>query len=171
MALPYDRFCDKLHREEWGMAGKILIVDDDLDGLKLVGLMLQGRGYQIVAAQNGLQALARAASESPDLIILDVMMPRLNGFDVLRRLESDPATAGAPVIMLSVRASEADVMHGLEQGALEYIAKPFDPWVVSAKVHLLLEELDSRGRQAYRQQLIECRRRNMQSLSRFFGAP
>ncbi|MCX6025721.1 MAG: response regulator, partial [Chloroflexi bacterium] len=90
------------------MPEKILIVDDDLDTLKLVGMMLQRRGYSIVAAINGTQALSKAASDRPDLILLDVMMPDLDGFEVARRLRADPLYASVPILMFTAKAQVDD---------------------------------------------------------------
>ncbi len=95
------------------MPGKILIVEDDLESLKLIGLMLQSRGYQIVAAQSGLQALNKAVSESPDLVLLDVMMPGMDGYEVARRLRADERTAAIPIIMLTARGQITDKVAGL----------------------------------------------------------
>ena len=83
------------------MSEKILIVDDDLDSLKLIGLMLQRQGYEIVVANNGQQALTKAKAELPHLIILDVMMPDMDGYEVCRRLRRDPSTQPIPIIMFT----------------------------------------------------------------------
>ncbi len=149
---------------------KILIVDDEAGVRDILRINLEGEGYLVCEAGDGVEALERTQQDAPDLLILDLMMPRLSGWEVLRRLEADPCYAGLPIIILSALAGEEDVMRGLEQGALEYLSKPFDPLDVSEKVRLLLQDLDGRSRQAYRQRAIECRRRNMQSLDRFFGA-
>jgi len=149
---------------------KILIVDDEPGVRDILRVNLESEGYVVSEAGDGIEALERTQADAPDLIILDLMMPRLSGWDVLCRLEADPASAGAPVVILSALSDEAHIMRGLEQGALDYVPKPFDPLVISQKVRLLLKELDGRGRQAYRQQAMECRRRNMQSLDRFFGS-
>jgi len=148
---------------------RILVVDDEPGVRDILRINLEGEGYVVEEAGDGLEALEHLQESAPDLIILDMMMPRLNGWETLRRLEADPATAGLPIIILSVMASEADIMRGLEQGALEYLPKPFDPLVVSEKVRFIAERLDRRARQAYRRQAMEWRRRNMQSLDRFFG--
>jgi CheY-like chemotaxis protein len=90
------------------MAEKILIVDDDVDSLKLIGLMLQRNGYEVVAASAGNQALSKAASEHPDLIILDVMMPDMNGYEVCRRLRGNTQTQGIPIIMFTAKTMVDD---------------------------------------------------------------
>jgi len=150
-------------------AKKILVVDDEPGVRDILRINLECEGFAVCEAGDGVEALEEIARWNPDLIILDLMMPRLSGLEVLGRLEANPDTAGVPVIILSVRAGAFDVMHGLERGALEFLAKPFDPLAVSEKVRLILEQLDVRGRQAYRQHLIDGRRRNMKSLQEFFG--
>ncbi|MBC7225998.1 MAG: response regulator [Thermoflexales bacterium] len=120
------------------MPGKILIVEDDLESLKLIGLMLQSRGYQIVAAQNGPQALSKAVSESPDLILLDVMMPGMDGYEVARRLRADERTAAVPIIMLTARGQVTDKVAGFEAGADEYLVKPVHPAELVTRIETLL---------------------------------
>ena len=121
------------------MAAKILIVDDDLQGLKLVGLMLQRRGYTIVAARGGEQGLAKAVSDAPDLIILDVMMPDLDGLEVCRRLRSQSATSQIPVIIFTARAQVGDKVDGFQSGADDYITKPIHPNDLAARVDAALQ--------------------------------
>ena len=99
------------------MAEKILVVDDDLDSLKLIGLMLQRNGYEVIAANAGNQALARATSDHPDLIILDVMMPDMNGYEVSRRLRKNPNTQNIPIIMFTAKTLIDDKVAGFEAGA------------------------------------------------------
>ena len=108
------------------MAEKILVVDDDIDTLRLVGLMLQRQGYQIVAASNGQQALQMAHAEKPDLILLDVMMPDMDGYEVTRRLRADTQTNTIPIIMFTAKTQVDDKVTGFEAGADDYLAKPFD---------------------------------------------
>jgi pilus assembly protein CpaE len=117
---------------------RILIVDDDRDSLKLIGLMLQRRGYQISAAQNGMQALAKAESEMPDLIILDVMMPDLDGFEVCRRLRANPKTAHTPIIMFTAKTQVNDKVLGFQAGADDYLTKPIHPAELSSRVEAVL---------------------------------
>src|SRR5678816_669936 len=85
------------------MAEKILIVDDDLDSLKLIGLMLQRHGYEVVAANSGTQAIAKASNDHPNLIILDVMMPDMDGYEVCRRLRANTETRPIPIIMFTAK--------------------------------------------------------------------
>jgi DNA-binding response OmpR family regulator len=120
------------------MAEKILIVDDDVDTLRLVGLMLQRQGYQISAAANGQQGLSKAAEEIPDLILLDVMMPDMDGYEVTRRLRQDPQTASIPIIMFTAKTQLEDKVSGFEVGADDYLTKPTHPSELQAHVKALL---------------------------------
>lgn len=120
------------------MAEKILIVDDDLDTLRLVGLMLQRQGYQIAAATNGTQGLAKADEEDPDLIVLDVMMPDLDGYEVARRLRQSPKTANTPILMFTAKTQLDDKVTGFEVGADDYLTKPTHPSELHAHVRALL---------------------------------
>ncbi len=120
------------------MSEKILIVDDDLDTLKLVGLILQRQGYQIAAANGGQAALAKASADKPDLILLDLMMPDLDGYEVARRLRADPATAHIPIIMFTAKTLLDDKVAGFEAGADDYLTKPTHPAELVAHVKALL---------------------------------
>ena len=124
--------------EENSMYEKILIIDDDLDTLRLVGLMLQKQGYQIVAANNGKQGLLKVTEEAPDLILLDVMMPEMDGYDVARRLRQDPNTAGIPILMFTAKSQLDDKVTGFEAGADDYLTKPTHPAELQAHVKALL---------------------------------
>jgi len=120
------------------MAEKILVVDDDVDTLRLVGLMLQRQGYQIVAANNGQQALTMAQNENPDLIILDVMMPDMDGYEVTRRLRSLPTTRLTPIIMFTAKSQVDDKVTGFESGVDDYLTKPTQPRELFAHVKAIL---------------------------------
>lgn len=120
------------------MAEKILIVDDDLDTLRLVGLMLQKIGYQISAASNGEQGLAKAFAERPDLILLDVMMPDMDGYEVTRRLRKNPATASTPILMFTAKTQLDDKVVGFEVGADDYLTKPTHPTELQSHIKALL---------------------------------
>jgi DNA-binding response OmpR family regulator len=141
------------------MAEKILIIDDDVDTLKLVGLMLERQGYQISAAATGEQGIAKAAADTPDVILLDIMMPDMDGYEVARRLRKDPRTKGAPILMFTARTEMADKVAGFEVGADDYLTKPTNPAELQAHVRALLalrtaapateaaaEPLETRGR-------------------------
>ena len=120
------------------MSEKILIIDDDLDTLRLVGLMLQKKGYEIAAANNGKQGLLKVAEEIPDLILLDVMMPEMDGYEVARRLRQNPETAGIPIIMFTAKSQLDDKVTGFESGADDYLTKPTHPAELQAHVKALL---------------------------------
>jgi DNA-binding response OmpR family regulator/CO dehydrogenase nickel-insertion accessory protein CooC1 len=120
------------------MAEKILIIDDDVDTLKLVGMMLQKQGYQIFAATNGEQGLAQAEAENPDLIILDIMMPEMDGYEVAKRLRANSLTANTPILMFTAKTQLDDKVTGFEAGADDYLTKPTHPTELSAHVKALL---------------------------------
>jgi DNA-binding response OmpR family regulator len=120
------------------MAQKILIIDDDLDTLRLVGLMLQRQGYLISAATNGAQGLTKALEERPDLILLDVMMPDMDGYEVTRRLRKNPATVYIPILMFTAKTQLDDKVTGFEVGADDYLTKPTHPTELQAHVKALL---------------------------------
>ncbi len=124
------------------MAEKILIVDDDIDTLRLVGTMLQKHGYLIVAAHSGAQALKVAQSERPDVIVLDVMMPDMDGYQVTRELRKLAETALTPIIMFSAKTQVDDRVAGYEAGIDDYLTKPVHPAELIAHVKALL----TRGR-------------------------
>src|SRR5512146_1379763 len=120
------------------MSEKILIIDDDLDTLRLVGLMLQRQGYQISAATNGQQGLEKAFEEDPDLILLDIMMPDMDGYEVTRRLRQNPSTAATPILMFTAKTQLDDKVIGFEVGADDYLTKPTHPSELQARVKTLL---------------------------------
>ncbi len=120
------------------MSEKILIIDDDLDTLRLVGLMLQRQGYQISAATNGHQGLEKAFEEEPDLILLDIMMPDMDGYEVTRRLRQNPSTMETPILMFTAKTQLDDKVVGFEVGADDYLTKPTHPTELQARVKALL---------------------------------
>lgn len=110
------------------MVPKILLVEDDSDIQKLVRLSLKFRGVQeVVVAEDGEKCLSVVAEVQPDVILLDVMLPKMNGYEICRRLKSNPKTKNIPVIFLSARAMDIEVKKGLRLGARGYLVKPFDP--------------------------------------------
>ena len=117
---------------------KILIVDDEPDVVELVQFNLKTAGFLVVTAEDGREALQTAQSARPDLIILDVMLPELDGLEVCKILRRDPATAAVPIIMLTARAEEVDRVLGLELGADDYLTKPFSPRELVLRVKGLL---------------------------------
>lgn len=120
------------------MPERILVVDDDVDTLRLVGLMLQRQGYEVLAASNGSLGLTKAFEERPDLILLDVMMPDMDGFEVTRRLRKNPATASIPILMFTAKNQLDDKVAGFEVGADDYLTKPTHPTELQAHVKALL---------------------------------
>lgn len=126
------------------MAEKILLVDDDLDTLRLVGLMLQRQGYQIRAASDGPQALAMVESEIPDLILLDIMMPDMDGYEVARRLRANPRATDVPIIMFTAKAQIDDKVMGFEAGADDYLTKPIQPRELIAHMKAVLSRVQKR---------------------------
>jgi two-component system alkaline phosphatase synthesis response regulator PhoP len=109
------------------MAKRILAVDDERSIVRLVQVNLERQGYRVKTAFDGQEALAKVQAEPPDLIVLDVMMPFMDGFEVLRELKKSPATRDIPVIMLTAKAQDADVWEGWKSGAECYLTKPFNP--------------------------------------------
>jgi CheY-like chemotaxis protein len=120
------------------MTEKILIIDDDVDTLKLVGMMLQKQGYKIIASTNGRQGLDQAVSENPDLILLDVMLPEMDGYQVAKQLRAHPVTAETPILMFSAKTQLDDKVSGFEAGADDYLTKPTHPTELRAHVKALL---------------------------------
>ncbi|MCW5877029.1 MAG: response regulator [Anaerolineales bacterium] len=119
---------------------KILVVDDDLDTLKLVGTTLEKQGYHIIPAKDGVEALELALRERPDLVLLDVMMAGMDGYEVTRRLRRDPLTADTPIILFTAKAQVDDKVAGLDAGANEYLTKPTHPAELVARVRSLLKQ-------------------------------
>jgi CheY-like chemotaxis protein/MinD-like ATPase involved in chromosome partitioning or flagellar assembly len=130
------------------MAEKTLIIDDDVDTLKLVGMMLQRQGYKILAANSGAQGLTVAENELPDIILLDLMMPQMDGYEVARRLRANPETAHIPILMFTARTQIEDRVAGFESGADAYLTKPAHPAELQTQVRSLLDRNKDRPRQA-----------------------
>jgi DNA-binding response OmpR family regulator len=116
----------------------ILVADDDPDILELVAFRLERAGYEVVRAVDGEEAWQRVSERAPDLAVLDVMMPKLNGYEVTQRIRANQATNGIPVILLTARVQEADVERGFEAGADDYLKKPFSPQELRARVQAIL---------------------------------
>ena len=119
-------------------AKTVLVADDEQDILDLVRFRLEHDGYRVLTASDGQTGLTLAQQERPDLCILDVMMPKLSGLEVLARLRADPATAATRVILLTARGQDADVDRGFELGANDYVTKPFSPKELRRRVHAQL---------------------------------
>ena len=116
----------------------VLAADDDEDVLALVAFRLERSGYTVVQARDGQEALELALSRKPDLAVLDVMMPKLDGFELTRRLRAEEATSRMPIILLTARAQDADVQQGFDAGADDYIRKPFSPQELRSRVQAIL---------------------------------
>jgi len=107
--------------------GKVLVVDDEVYILHILDFSLNAEGYEVITAEDGEQGLAKAKSEQPDLVVLDVMMPKIDGYEVCRQLKQDPKMKDVPVILLTAKGRDIDRKLGLEVGADDYITKPFSP--------------------------------------------
>jgi two-component system phosphate regulon response regulator PhoB len=116
----------------------ILVVDDEQEILELVNYNLAKEGYRVVGVGTGEDALAATRIKMPDLVILDLMLPGVDGLEVCRRLKGDPKTQHIPIVMLTAKGGEADIVTGLELGAADYVTKPFSPRVLSARVRAVL---------------------------------
>src|SRR4028118_2362812 len=106
---------------------RVLVVDDEVNIVRLIQVNLERQGYQVETANNGAQALAKIRESRPDLLVSDVMMPEMDGFELLANVRRDPVLADLPVIMLTAKAQDADVMTGYKTGADMYLTKPFNP--------------------------------------------
>jgi CheY-like chemotaxis protein len=118
---------------------KILIAEDERDIRELIVFTLRYGGFDVVAVTNGEEAVEAARRENPDLILLDVRMPKLTGYDACRRLKADPLLRHIPVVFLSAKGQETEVQTGIEAGAIEYILKPFSPDQLNKRVGELLK--------------------------------
>lgn len=120
------------------MGKKILVIEDDPATLRLVDYSLKQEGYEIITASNGLEGIRKALKESPDLVILDVMLPGMDGFEICYRLKSEPVTAKLPILMFSAKAQEIDKDMGIKVGADDYLTKPSAPANIITHVEKLL---------------------------------
>ena len=124
------------------MAKKILVVDDERHIVRLVEVNLQRAGYDVVSAYDGVEALEKITAEKPEMIILDVMMPRMDGFEVLKELRGNAETKDIPVIMLTAKAQDADIFKGWSSGVDSYLTKPFNPRELLAFVERIFQSLE-----------------------------
>lgn len=122
---------------------RILVVDDEEDILELVRYNLSAAGYRVTCAETGEAALEAARSDSPDLIVLDLMLPGISGLEVAKLLKDDKETRPIPIIMLTAKGEERDVVRGLELGADDYVTKPFSPKILTARVRALIRRAES----------------------------
>jgi sigma-B regulation protein RsbU (phosphoserine phosphatase) len=121
---------------------RILVIDDEVDIRTILTLTLRRAGFQVLTAIDGLEAIDKIAGDVPDLIVLDVMMPRMDGFETLRRIREQAEAASVPVLMLTAKAQVTDKMAGFERGADDYVAKPFEPGEVVARIRSLLKRTE-----------------------------
>ena len=126
---------------------RVLVVDDEEDLLELVRYNLTKQGYAVECVGSGEQALQSARHSPPDLVVLDLMLPAVDGLEVCRRLKADPKTRGVLIVMLTAKGDEGDIITGLDRGADDYIAKPFSPRVLNARIKALLRREESRRRE------------------------
>ena len=117
---------------------KILVVEDEDDIQELIRFNLQKEGYRVVCAATGEAALKQVRFEKPDLVLLDLMLPGIDGLTVCKEVKSTPETSGIPVVMLTARSEEADVVSGLEMDADDYVTKPFSPRILLARIRVIL---------------------------------
>ncbi|MBI5387878.1 MAG: response regulator transcription factor [Verrucomicrobia bacterium] len=120
------------------MSNRILVVDDEPDALELIEFNLKAAGFDVTSAMDGEEAIKKSHAVAPSLIILDVMLPEIDGMEVCKRLKRDPSTAHIPIIMLTAKAAEIDRVLGLELGADDYVTKPFSPRELVLRVKGLL---------------------------------
>jgi DNA-binding response OmpR family regulator len=125
------------------MKPKILLVDDEPDALEVLGFKLREAGFTPIFARDGGRALATARQERPDLIVLDLMLPEVDGLEVCKILRRDPATSAIPILMLTARAAEMDRVLGLELGADDYVTKPFSPRELVLRIRKLLQRMQA----------------------------
>jgi twitching motility two-component system response regulator PilH len=121
-----------------GVMSTVLVVEDSVTQREMITDLLKGSGLTVMVATDGLEALERIEGQPPDLVVLDIVMPRMNGYEVCRRLKSDPKTQGVPIVMCSSKGEEFDRYWGMKQGADAYIAKPFQPPELVGTVKQLL---------------------------------
>ena len=120
------------------MAATVLIVDDDPVIQRLLKVNFEMEGYEVIVGVDGIDGLEKARTLRPDIVVLDIMMPRMSGLDVAKALKADPDTASIPVLLLSAKAQEADLRAGDDSGADDYLTKPFDPFQLLQRVEQLL---------------------------------
>lgn len=137
-----------------GQGYRILVADDEAEVVDLVRMMLEWEGYTVLQASSGAEAIERARQDKPDLILLDVRMPRMTGLKALDRLTSDPETARIPVVMLSVVTTYPEVREALQHGAVAYLPKPFEMREMVHTVERVLS-IDPAGRERLRQRALE----------------
>lgn len=119
---------------------KVLVVDDDPVILELLRLNFEMEGFEVVSAADGKAGYEQALAEAPDLVVSDIMMPGVDGLQMLQKLRSDPETADLPVLLVSAKAQQSEIQKGLDLGADDYVTKPFDPLELLDRVNALLAQ-------------------------------
>ena len=127
------------------MAKKVLVCDDEPYIVESVSYVVRKAGYEVVVAEDGLEALNAVKREKPDLVFLDIMMPKVSGYEVCRQLKEDPTTKSAYVVMLTARGQEEDERRALEMGADEFMTKPFSPRKMRAKLDEILGQSEQKA--------------------------
>jgi DNA-binding response OmpR family regulator len=118
--------------------GKVLVVDDEVNITQILEFSIGAEGFEVITAQNGEEAVEKARREQPDLIILDVMMPKIDGYEACRILKANPLTRNIPVVLLTAKGRDIDKRLGMEVGATDYIVKPFSPNRLIERINQLL---------------------------------
>ena len=137
----YSRQCKGSNRDGPGMGqpmSTVLVVEDSIPQREMIIALLRGMGLEVAIAGDGMEALEQIQSQPPDMIVLDIVMPHMNGYELCRRLKADPITQHVPVVMCSSKGEEFDRYWGMKQGADAYIAKPFQPAELVGTVKQLL---------------------------------
>ena len=124
---------------------KILVADDEHDIRELIGFTLRFAGFEVVLTSDGIETIEKAPVEQPDLILLDVRMPKITGYEVCRQLKENPLTSGIPIVFLSAKGQEGEIKQGLDSGAVEYIVKPFAPDELTNQVKDILRRVRASG--------------------------
>ena len=137
---------------------KILVIEDEADILEVTQYNLTREGYRVSTSRDGEEGLARARRDAPDLVILDLMLPGLDGLEVCRRMQSDPITSAIPIIMVTAKGEESDVVIGLQLGADDYVAKPFSPKELVARVRAVLRRGPLREERSASERIVRDRK-------------
>lgn len=133
---------------------KVLVIEDEADIREVIEHNLSREGYQVYSSSDGEEGLQLARKKAPDVVLLDLMLPGLNGLDVCRELKADPLTCSIPVIMVTVKGEESDIVLGLGIGADDYVTKPFSPKELVARVKAVLRRGQSKGVQSGRERIV-----------------
>lgn len=126
---------------------KILIADDERDIRELIGFTLRFASHEVITAKDGEEALRMAEQEKPDLVLLDVRMPKMTGYETCRQFKMDPELKNIPVVFISAKGQESEIQAGLNAGAVEYVLKPFAPNDLAARVNEILARADNDGQE------------------------